>query len=51
VTMAEVVLTTVPIVEVNSTWGFAAKVIAAAVGVNLVGIAVYVRGRRLSVAI
>ena len=51
VTVAEVVLTTVPIVEVNSTWGFAAKVIAAAVGVNLVGIAVYLRGRRLSVAI
>jgi amino acid transporter len=49
VTVAEVVLTTVPIVEVNSTWGFAAKVVAAAVGVNLVGIAVYVRGRRLSI--
>ena len=46
VTVTEVVLTTVPIVEVNSTWGFAAKVVATALVANLVGLAIYWRGKR-----
>jgi amino acid transporter len=48
VTVASVVLTTVPIVQVNSTWGFAGKVASAALLTNLIGLAVYWRGRRRS---
>ena len=46
VTVTEVVLTTVPIVEVNNTWIFAAKVAATALVANLVGLGIYWRGRR-----
>jgi amino acid transporter len=46
VTVTETVLTTVPIVEVNSTWGFAIKVAVTALVVNLVGFGIYWRGRR-----
>jgi amino acid transporter len=46
ITVVQCVLATVPIIEVNSTWGFAGKVAATAVIANLVGIAVYWRGRR-----
>lgn len=46
VTVAEVVLATVPIVEVNSTWGFAGKVALSALAVNLVGVGIYLRGTR-----
>lgn len=48
ITVAQVVLATVPIVEVTSTWGFAGKVAAAAVVTNLVGVGVYWRGVRAS---
>jgi amino acid transporter len=47
VTVASTVLTTVPIVEVNSTWGFAGKVALSALAVNLVGMGIYWRGTRL----
>ena len=46
ITVAQVVLATVPIVEVTSTWRFAGKVAATAVFTNLVGMAVYWRGTR-----
>ena len=49
VTVASVVLATFPIVEVNSSLGFAVKVALTAVAVNLVGLAVYWRGRRKSI--
>ncbi len=45
-TMANVVFSLVPIVDVNNTWGFAAKVAGTALAVNLVGAAVYWHGRR-----
>jgi amino acid transporter len=48
VTVSQLVLATVPIVEVNSTWGFAAKVVATALVANLVGLAIYWRGRGLA---
>lgn len=48
VTIAEVILANFPIVEVNSTLGFAVKVLLTAVGLNLVGLVVYRRGRRKS---
>ncbi len=44
VTVGAVVLATVPIVEVTSTWGFAGKVGLTAVVTNLVGVAAYWRG-------
>ncbi len=46
VTVTEVVLTTVPIVEVNNTWIFGAKVAATALVANLVGLGIYWRGKR-----
>jgi len=46
VTVGEVVLTTVPIVEVNNSWIFAAKVAVAALIANLVGLVIYWRGQR-----
>jgi amino acid transporter len=46
VTVSELLLATVPIVEVNSTWGFAVKVMVTALLANLVGLAIYWRGRR-----
>jgi amino acid transporter len=46
VTIAQCVLATVPIVEVNSTWEFGAKVAATALVTNLVGFGIYWRGRR-----
>ncbi len=46
VTVAATVLATVPIVEVNSTWGFAGKVALSALAVNLVGVGIYWRGTR-----
>src|SRR5271163_271802 len=45
ITIVQCVLATVPIVEVNSTWSFAAKVAATALVTNLVGFAIYWRGR------
>jgi amino acid transporter len=47
VTVVQVVLATVPIIEVNNTWSFAGKVIATAIVANLVGLAIYWRGRRI----
>ncbi len=46
VTVVQCVLATVPIVEVNNTWVFAAKVGVTALVTNLVGLAIYWRGRR-----
>jgi H+/Cl- antiporter ClcA len=46
VTIAQTFLATVPIVEVHSTWTFAAKLVAAWVVTNLVGLAIYWRGTR-----
>ncbi len=46
VTVAEVILANFPIVEVNSTLGFAVKVLLTAVGLNLVGFWIYWRGTR-----
>jgi hypothetical protein len=46
VTIAQVVLATVPIIDVTNTWTFAAKVTATAILANLVGLAIYWRGRR-----
>jgi hypothetical protein len=43
------VLATVPIVDVKSTWGFAAKVAMTALITNLVGFGIYWRGRRSSI--
>lgn len=51
VTVSQLVLATVPIVEVNSTWRFAAKVVATALVANLVGLAIYWRGRRSIAAV
>jgi len=45
ITIVQCVLATVPIVEVNGTWSFAAKVAATALVTNLVGFAIYWRGR------
>ena len=45
ITVVQTVLATVPIVDVNSTWGYAAKVGGAGVVINLAGAAVYWRGR------
>jgi amino acid transporter len=45
-TMANVVFSLVPIVDVNNSWGFAAKVAGTALAVNLVGAATYWQGRR-----
>jgi glutamate:GABA antiporter len=50
VTVAQTFLATVPIVEVHSTWAFAAKLVAAWVVTNVVGLAIYWRGRRLLVS-
>jgi amino acid transporter len=46
VTIAQTFLAAVPIVEVHSTWTFAAKLLAAWVVTNLVGLAIYLRGTR-----
>ena len=46
ITVVQTVLATVPIVDVNSSWGYAAKVAGTAVAINLAGAAVYWRGRR-----
>jgi amino acid transporter len=46
ITVVQTVLATVPIVDVNSTWGYAAKVGGAGVVINLAGAAVYWRGKR-----
>lgn len=46
VTIVQVVLATVPIIEVNNTWSFAAKVTATAVVANLFGVFIYWRGSR-----
>ncbi len=46
VTVGQTFLATVPIVEVHSTWAFAAKLVAAWVVTNLVGLGIYWRGRR-----
>ncbi|AXC09394.1 amino acid permease-associated region [Acidisarcina polymorpha] len=46
ITIVQCVLATVPIVEVASTWTFGAKVAATALATNLIGLAVYWRGRR-----
>jgi len=45
ITIVQCILATVPIVEVNSTWSFAAKVGTTALITNLVGFAIYWRGR------
>jgi amino acid transporter len=46
ITVVQTVLAAVPIVDVNSPWGYAAKVGGAGVVINLAGAAVYWRGRR-----
>ena len=46
ITIVQTVLATVPIVDVTSSWGYAAKVGGTGLLVNLVGAAVYWRGRR-----
>jgi len=46
ITVVQCVLATVPIVYVNNTWGYAAKVGGTGLVINLVGAAVYWRGRR-----
>ncbi len=51
VTVSELVLATVPIVEVNSTWGFAVKVMVTALVANLLGLAIYWRGKRSAAAV
>ncbi|RXH58335.1 APC family permease [Granulicella sibirica] len=48
VTVAQVVLALVPIVDVTSTWGFAGKVAATALVINLVGVGIYWRGKRVA---
>jgi amino acid transporter len=45
ITVVQTVLATVPIVDVSSTWGYAAKVGGTGLAINLVGAAVYWRGR------
>jgi len=50
VTVAEVILANFPIVEVNSTLWFGIKVALTAIGLNLVGLLVYWRGRRVGKA-
>ena len=45
VTVVQTVLATVPIVDVSSSWGYAAKVGGTGLLINLVGIAVYRRGK------
>jgi hypothetical protein len=46
ITVVQCVLATVPIVEVNNTWGYAAKVGGTGLIINLVGAAIYWSGRR-----
>ncbi|HEX4320344.1 MAG TPA: APC family permease [Acidobacteriaceae bacterium] len=46
ITIAQTVLSMVPIVDVNNTWGYAAKVGGTGLAINLVGAAVYWRGKR-----
>jgi amino acid transporter len=46
ITVVQTVLATVPIVDVNSTWGYAAKVAGTGLLINLVGAAVYWRAKR-----
>ena len=50
ITIAQTMLAMVPIVDVNNTWGYAAKVGGAGLVINLVGAAVYWRGRRRATA-
>jgi amino acid transporter len=45
-TAANVVFSLAPIVDVNSSWGFAAKVGGTALAVNLTGAAIYWQGRQ-----
>jgi len=45
ITVVQCVLAMVPIVDVNNSWGYAAKVAGTGLAVNLVGVAVYRRGR------
>lgn len=45
ITVVQTVLATVPIVDVNSSWGYAAKVGGTGLVINLVGAAIYWRGR------
>jgi amino acid transporter len=49
VTLLSMGFNLVPIVEVNSRWGFATKIVAAAVGMNLVGVGIYWWGTRRGV--
>jgi amino acid transporter len=46
ITVVQTVLATVPIVDVNSSWGYAAKVGGTGLAINLVGAAVYWRGKK-----
>jgi amino acid transporter len=46
VTVVQTVLATVPIVDVSTTWGYAAKVGGTCVAINVVGAAIYWRGKR-----
>ena len=47
VTLLSVVFSLVPVVAVASAWVFAFKILAAALGVNLLGAAIYWRGNRI----
>ncbi len=49
VTLLSVVFSLVPVVAVASAWIFALKILAAAVGANLAGAAIYWRGNRIKV--
>jgi amino acid transporter len=49
VTLLSMGFNLVPIVEVNSRWGFATKIVAAAVGMNLVGVGILGGGTRRGV--
>jgi amino acid transporter len=50
ITVVQCVLATVPIVDVNNTWGYAAKVGGTGLAINLVGAAIYWRGKKAAQA-
>ena len=50
VTVAQTLLSMVPIVDVSNSWGYAAKVGGACLAINLVGAAIYWRGKRAALA-